>query len=159
VTAKQKDGHVKVKHFITDTKGHKMAAVIDIEELKRIEAVMDLIPPAEAWLYKNKKAQITQFMAIPFFIISFSFDSVIGSFTSDDFGVFFKLICISSYKGQFSRVIGFSLPCESIHLRPFVKLLKENNLLILGYALYLSFIDNGKRKLPFLVFISPIAVE
>ncbi|MFZ5907306.1 MAG: hypothetical protein ACOYVJ_07835 [Nitrospirota bacterium] len=56
VTAKQKDEHIKVKQFITDTKGQKMAAVIDIEELKRIEAVLDIIPPAEAWLYKNKKA-------------------------------------------------------------------------------------------------------
>jgi len=55
VTAKQKDEYIKVKHFITDTKGHKMAAVIDIEELKRIETVMELIPPSEAWLYKNKK--------------------------------------------------------------------------------------------------------
>jgi len=33
-----------------------MAAVIDIEELKRIETVLDLIPPSEAWLCKNKKA-------------------------------------------------------------------------------------------------------
>ncbi|MFA5821822.1 MAG: hypothetical protein WC853_01980 [Thermodesulfovibrionales bacterium] len=56
VTAKQKDEHIKVKHFITDTKGQKMAAVIYIEELKRIETVLDLIPPSEAWLYKNKKA-------------------------------------------------------------------------------------------------------
>ena len=56
VIAKQKDEHIKVKQFITDTKGHKMAAVIDIEELKRIETVLDLIPPSEAWLYKNKKA-------------------------------------------------------------------------------------------------------
>ena len=56
VTAKQKDEHIKVKHFITDTKGHKTAAVIDIEELKRIETLLDLIPPSEAWLYKNKKA-------------------------------------------------------------------------------------------------------
>ncbi|MFA6054373.1 MAG: hypothetical protein WC769_03250 [Thermodesulfovibrionales bacterium] len=56
VTAKQKDEHIRVKQFITDTKGQKMAAVIDIEELKRIETVLDLIPPAEAWLYKNKKA-------------------------------------------------------------------------------------------------------
>jgi len=55
-TAKQKDEHIKVKQFITDTKGNKMAAVIDIEELKRIETVLDLIPPSEAWLYRNKKA-------------------------------------------------------------------------------------------------------
>ena len=56
LTAKQKDEHIKVKQFITDTKGQKMAAVIDIEELKRIETVLELIPPSEAWLYKNKKA-------------------------------------------------------------------------------------------------------
>jgi hypothetical protein len=56
VTAKQKDEHIRVKQFITDTKGQKMAAVIDIEELERIETVMDLIPSSEAWLYKNKKA-------------------------------------------------------------------------------------------------------
>ena len=56
VTTKQKDEHVKVKQFITDTKGHKMAAVIDIEELKRIESVLDIIPSSEKWLYKNKQA-------------------------------------------------------------------------------------------------------
>jgi hypothetical protein len=56
VTAKQRDEHIRVKQFITDTKGQKMAAVIDIEELKRLETVLDLIPPSEAWLYKNKKA-------------------------------------------------------------------------------------------------------
>ena len=55
VTAKQKEEHIKVKQFITDKKGQKMAAVIDMEELKRIETVLDLIPPSEAWLYKNKK--------------------------------------------------------------------------------------------------------
>ena len=56
LTTKQKDEHIKVKQFITDTKGHKMAAVIDMEELKRIETVMDIIPSSEKWLYKNKKA-------------------------------------------------------------------------------------------------------
>jgi hypothetical protein len=33
-----------------------MAAVIDIEELKRIETVLDLITSSEKCLYKNKKA-------------------------------------------------------------------------------------------------------
>jgi hypothetical protein len=56
VTAKFKEEHIKVKQFITDTKGQKMAAVIDIDELKRIETVLNIIPPPEAWLYKNKKA-------------------------------------------------------------------------------------------------------
>ena len=53
---KRKDDHIKVKQFLTDTKGHKMAAVIDIEELKRLEAVLALIPSSEKWLYKNKEA-------------------------------------------------------------------------------------------------------
>jgi hypothetical protein len=56
VTAKQRVEHIKVKQFITDTKGQKMAAVIDIEELERIETVLDLIPSSERWLYKNKQA-------------------------------------------------------------------------------------------------------
>ena len=55
---KHKDDNIKVRQFITDTKGHKMAAVIDIEELNRLETVLDLIPPSEAWLYKNKKALV-----------------------------------------------------------------------------------------------------
>jgi hypothetical protein len=53
---KRKNDHIKVRQFITDTKGHKMAAVIDIDELKRLEAVLALIPASEKWLYKNKKA-------------------------------------------------------------------------------------------------------
>ena len=54
--AKRKDDHIKVRQFITDAKGHKMAAVIDIDELKRLETVLDLIPSPEQWLYNNKKA-------------------------------------------------------------------------------------------------------
>ncbi len=54
--AKRKDDRIKVRQFLTDTKGHKMAAVIDIEELRRLEAVLDLIPSKEKWLYKNKRA-------------------------------------------------------------------------------------------------------
>ena len=52
--AKQKYDRIKVKQFITDTKGHKMAAVIDMEELNRLTTVLDLIPASETWLYKNK---------------------------------------------------------------------------------------------------------
>jgi hypothetical protein len=54
--AKRKGDYIKVKQFLTDTKGHKMAAVIDIEEFNRVKAVLTLIPSSEAWLYKNKKA-------------------------------------------------------------------------------------------------------
>ncbi|MBU4344996.1 MAG: hypothetical protein L6247_08875 [Desulfobacteraceae bacterium] len=52
--AKQKDDRIKVEQFITDTEGHKMAAVIDMEELNRLKTVLDLIPASETWLYKNK---------------------------------------------------------------------------------------------------------
>ncbi|MEA3417006.1 MAG: hypothetical protein U9R02_12780 [Thermodesulfobacteriota bacterium] len=52
--AKQKDDRIKVKQFITDTQGHKMAAVIDMEELNRLKTVLALIPASETWLYKNK---------------------------------------------------------------------------------------------------------
>jgi len=54
--AKRKDDHIKVRQFITDTKGNKMAAVIDMDELTRLETVLDLLPSSEQWLYKNKKA-------------------------------------------------------------------------------------------------------
>ncbi len=54
--AKQKDDRsIKVKQFITDTHGHKMAAVIDMGELNRLKTVLDLIPDSETWLYKNRK--------------------------------------------------------------------------------------------------------
>ncbi len=56
IVAKHRDDHIKVKQFLADTKGHKMAAVIDIDELKRLETVLDFIPSSEQWLYKNKKA-------------------------------------------------------------------------------------------------------
>lgn len=54
--AKRKDEQIKVDQFLTDAKGHKIAAVIDIEEFNRVKTVLDLIPSSEAWLYKNKTA-------------------------------------------------------------------------------------------------------
>lgn len=53
---KQKDDHIKVKQYITNTKGHKVAAVIDIAELNRLETMLELIPSSEKWLYKNREA-------------------------------------------------------------------------------------------------------
>ncbi len=42
--ARQKDNHIKVKQYITDRKGRKLAAVLDIEELERAnELIEDLI--------------------------------------------------------------------------------------------------------------------
>jgi len=53
---KHKDDHIKVKQYLTDKKGHKVAAVIDIKELTRLETVLELIPLSERWLYKNREA-------------------------------------------------------------------------------------------------------
>lgn len=52
----RRESLIKVKQYITDTKGHKVAAVIEIEELTRLKAMIDTIPTSEAWLYKNKEA-------------------------------------------------------------------------------------------------------
>ena len=38
--AKQKD-HIKVDRFVTDKKGRKVAAIIDIRELDRIEEMLE----------------------------------------------------------------------------------------------------------------------
>ena len=34
-TPKQENNHIKINQYITDGKGHKVAAIIGIEELKR----------------------------------------------------------------------------------------------------------------------------
>jgi len=52
----RKEDLIRVKQYITDTKGHKVAAVIGIEELIRLKAMADIIPASEAWLYKNREA-------------------------------------------------------------------------------------------------------
>lgn len=46
---------IRVKQYITDTNGNKVAVVIEIEELIRLKAMIDIIPTSEAWLYKNKE--------------------------------------------------------------------------------------------------------
>ena len=56
IAAKQKKDIIRVKQYITDTEGHKIAAVIDIEDLTRLETLAEIIPSSEAWLYKNKEA-------------------------------------------------------------------------------------------------------
>ncbi|MDO8724234.1 MAG: hypothetical protein Q7J31_18695 [Syntrophales bacterium] len=56
IATNRREDLIRVKQYITDTKGHKVAAVIDIEELTRLKAMADIIPSTEAWLYKNKEA-------------------------------------------------------------------------------------------------------
>ena len=51
----RRGGLIRVKQYITDTKGHKVAAVIDIEDFIRLKAMADIIPASEAWLYKNQE--------------------------------------------------------------------------------------------------------
>lgn len=41
VASKQKDDHIEVKQFITDAKGHKVAAILDIKELARINDLLE----------------------------------------------------------------------------------------------------------------------
>jgi len=53
--AKRKDDHMRVRQFLTDAKGHKMAAVIDIDELKRLETVLDLIPSRKNGFTRTKR--------------------------------------------------------------------------------------------------------
>lgn len=53
---KQKKDLIKVRQYIIDNEGHKVAAIIDIEELNRLGEVLKNIPSSEAWLYQNSEA-------------------------------------------------------------------------------------------------------
>ncbi|MDP3297308.1 MAG: hypothetical protein Q8N09_06930 [Thermodesulfovibrionia bacterium] len=41
LAVKQKDDHIKVKKYITDAKGNKVAAVLDIRELARVNDLLE----------------------------------------------------------------------------------------------------------------------
>ena len=41
LAVRQKDDNIKVKNYITDDKGHKVAAVLDIKELARINELLE----------------------------------------------------------------------------------------------------------------------
>ncbi len=47
---------VKVKQYVVDGEGRKVAAIIDMEELTRLNKVLQLIPHSEGWLYENAEA-------------------------------------------------------------------------------------------------------
>ncbi len=40
-TPKQENNLIKINQYITDDKGHKVAAIIGIEELKRLEELIE----------------------------------------------------------------------------------------------------------------------
>ncbi|MEW6418689.1 MAG: hypothetical protein AB1480_11280 [Nitrospirota bacterium] len=41
IAAKQKDNHIKVRQYITNAKGHKVAAILDIKELSRVNDLIE----------------------------------------------------------------------------------------------------------------------
>jgi hypothetical protein len=41
IAAKQKDNRVKVKQYITNAEGHKVAAILDIKELARVNDLIE----------------------------------------------------------------------------------------------------------------------
>jgi len=47
---------IKVKQYVVNDKGRKVAAVINIKEFNRLNKVLSLIPPSEAWLYDDEGA-------------------------------------------------------------------------------------------------------
>jgi hypothetical protein len=56
-TAQKHSGDpIKIKQFVTDPRGHKIAVTIDMKEYERLSRILDLIPGPEAWLYENREA-------------------------------------------------------------------------------------------------------
>ncbi len=55
IKAKQRD-IINVRQYVTDKEGHKIAAIIDLDELARLKKVLEIIPSSEKWLYENKEA-------------------------------------------------------------------------------------------------------
>jgi hypothetical protein len=45
---KQKKDMVSVKQYVTDKRGHKVAAILDIDELKRIETLIENLSDLKA---------------------------------------------------------------------------------------------------------------
>ncbi|MCX5806772.1 MAG: hypothetical protein NT010_12045 [Proteobacteria bacterium] len=55
-TNKQRFDDIKIKEFVTDTKGKKIGVTIDIKEYTRLSKILKLIPQNESWLYENEYA-------------------------------------------------------------------------------------------------------
>ena len=47
---------IKIEQYVVDKKGRKVAALINMKELNRLNKVLKLIPSSEVWLYKNENA-------------------------------------------------------------------------------------------------------
>jgi hypothetical protein len=47
---------IKIRQFVANPKGHRIAVTIDIKEYERLERILKLIPSPETWLYENSEA-------------------------------------------------------------------------------------------------------
>jgi hypothetical protein len=52
----QRTNSVKVSQYLTDPEGRKVAAIVDLKELDRVNRALKVIPSGEAWLYQNDEA-------------------------------------------------------------------------------------------------------
>jgi hypothetical protein len=55
-SAKQSSDPIRIKQYVVDEKGRQVAVIIDMKELSRLNRLLGLIPPAEAWLYEDAEA-------------------------------------------------------------------------------------------------------
>jgi len=60
---KQKNDTIKINQFITDKKGHKVAAIIEIGELKRLKEIIEDLSDITA--FKGKKNESKEVFKIP----------------------------------------------------------------------------------------------
>lgn len=62
-TLKQESDTIKINQFITDKKGHKVAVIIEIEELKRLKEIIENLSDIQA--FKGKKNKFKKAFKIP----------------------------------------------------------------------------------------------
>jgi len=52
----KKNNTLKINQYVVDDKDRKVAALINMKELDRLNKVLKLIPSSEVWLYENENA-------------------------------------------------------------------------------------------------------
>ena len=52
---KREDNLIQVKQYITDKKGHKVAAIIEIDELERLKEILEGLPDLNVNVIEDKK--------------------------------------------------------------------------------------------------------
>ena len=63
ITLKQENDTIKINQFITDKKGHKVAAIIEIGELKRLKEIIEDL--SDMNILKGKKSESKEAFKIP----------------------------------------------------------------------------------------------